>query len=216
MGGPQTACVGSSATAPSFCSSRVFVAAADGSTGAVQVGDPDLSARAAAWSPDGETIAFSSGDAQKGIGLYLMKADGTDVRRLGEVSGTWWSFLRLAWSPDGKSIAAGAGMETQDIWVFASDGSAEKMVSEAPEVPTDQGMPAYAPDGALAWGAGCSRWAARRRRWQTSATRSGRPTVCTSWGLRYVPARSRDHDATGDRATIEDASDPLSWQRLPG
>ena len=131
VGGPQTACVNSSDAQPSFCSSRVFVAAADGTTGAVQVGDPDMSARTVAWSPDGTTIAFSSGDALKDIGLYLMKADGTDVRRLGEVSGTSWSFMQLAWSPDGKSIAATAGLETpdphSDIWVFASDGSAEKM-----------------------------------------------------------------------------------------
>jgi hypothetical protein len=139
-----------------LCSSRVFVAAAERSTGAVQVGGPDLSARTAVWSPDGTTIAFSSGDAQsgdaqKGIGLYLMKADGTDVRRLGEVSGTWWSFMHPAWSPDGDSIAAAGGMETFDMWLFASDGSAEKMVFTQ-EAPTDQGIPAYAPDGVLAGG----------------------------------------------------------------
>ena len=45
--------------------------------------------RLPAWSPDGTTIAFGSGDAEKGFGLYLMHADGTDVRRLGEVTGTW-------------------------------------------------------------------------------------------------------------------------------
>ncbi len=189
VGGPQPACVGSSDVNPSFCSSRVFVAEvdADESTGAVQIGDPDMSARTATWSPDGTTIAFSSGDAQKGIGLYLMKADGTDVRRLGEASGTWWSFMQQAWSPDGKSIAADGGMVTHDIWVFASDGSAETMVY-ASDPPVDLGIPAYAPDGVLAWAPGQCRMAApcfsRRAvcpgRWQASATRSGRPTASPS------------------------------------
>lgn len=66
-----------------------------------------------------------------------------------------------AGSPDGRSIAAATGMETMDIWVFAADDSTETMVSEAPEVPTDQNLPASAPDGALAWGSGTP---SRRRR----------------------------------------------------
>ena len=52
----------------SFCSSRVFVAAADGSTGAVQVGDPEMDARGPVWSPDGSTIAFGAGHAETGSG----------------------------------------------------------------------------------------------------------------------------------------------------
>jgi TolB protein len=224
VGGPQTACVGSSDVAPSFCTSRVFVAEVDddASTGARQIGDPDLSARTAEWSPDGKTIAFSSGDAQKGIGLYLMDTDGTDVRRLGEVTGTAWSFIVLAWSPDGRSIAAPAGMETMDIWEFAVDGTAVRMVSEAQEVPTDQHVPAYAPDGALAWTDGVGTALLEAGGTPRTLAGFGAPT----WSPDGLYIVTTSESASGDAviidrdgrivATIEDASDVVSWQRLPG
>jgi Tol biopolymer transport system component len=229
VGGPQAACVGSSDTS-SFCSSRVFVAAADGSTGAVQVGDPDMSARTAAWSPDGTTIAFGSGDALKDVGLYLMKADGTDVRRLGEVSGTSWSFMHLAWSPDGKNIAATAGLETpephSDVWVFASDGTAEKMPFGYLGGPTELG-PAYAPDGALAWGGesaiillevgGTSQELAGffSPAWSPDGQFMVTPEANESGAAMIGHLVIIDRDGT-IITTIEDTGDGVSWQRLPG
>jgi Tol biopolymer transport system component len=139
-----------------FCSGRVFVAAADGSTGAVQVGDPELDARTVAWSPDGSTLAFGGGHAAKdGIGLYLMNPDGSNIRRIDDVPGWGWGFLRLAWSPDGKQVAATSGDEEWDIWVFAADGSGGVNVSDPPGQPKvleDQLFPSYAADGTLAWG----------------------------------------------------------------
>ena len=185
-----------------------------------------MSARTAVWSPDGTTIAFGSGDAEKGFGLYVMDADGKNVRRLGEVSGTWWSFITLAWSPDGKSIAAPAGTEGMDIWVFPSNGSAETMVSDPPEVPTDQQGPAYAPDGALALVGWCRDRASRAGR--HAADPGGfNPNVWSPDGLYIV---TTSESASGDLViidrdgtivtTIVDAVDAagaaVSWQRLPG
>ena len=121
----QGQCGATSGVLGDFCSSRIFVASADGSTGAVRIGDPDMDARTAAWSPEGTTIAFGGGDAAAGIALHRMAADGSDVRRLSDVSGTAWAFLRLDWSPDGESIVATAGEDEWDIWVFAADGSSE-------------------------------------------------------------------------------------------
>jgi WD40-like Beta Propeller Repeat len=144
-------CLGASAVLGDFCSSRIFLAASDGSTGAQQVGDPNMDARTAAWSPGGSTISFSGGHAGTGIGLYLMATDGADVRRLDQVSGTGWTFIRQDWSPDGASIVATAGDERWDVWVFAADGGGERRVSVVAEGVTDQFFPAYAPDGTLAW-----------------------------------------------------------------
>ena len=139
-----------------FCSSRVFVAAADGSTGAVQVGDPDMDARTVAWSPDGSTLAFGAGNAKDDIGLYLMDADGSDIRRIDDVPGNGYAFLRLDWSPDGTHVVGTSGdEEVWDIWVFAADGSGGIDVSDIPGQPNgleDQVFPTYAADGALVWG----------------------------------------------------------------
>jgi Tol biopolymer transport system component len=249
VGGPQTACVGSSDSFPYKCTMRVFVAevGADASTGLIQVGDPDTNALAVAWSPDGRTIAFTSGDAQKeGIGLYLMDADGTDVRRIDKVSGPGWSISNLAWSPDGRTIAATAGMGTRDIWEFAVDGTTQRMVLDTFEVAADQpdpasapdgapaaspgpssgpgfpGNPAYAPDGAMAWSGWLLEPGGSPR---TMAVRTP-PWSAPVWSPdgRFIAGPDGSGDVVViDRdgtivARIEGASSEVrvSWQPLPG
>ena len=104
------------------------MAAADGS-GARQIGDPALDARSPDWSPDGSTIAFGGGNASPTIGvhLYLMDADGSNVRQLSDVVGSDWAFVRVDWSHDGTKIVGQAGatdnMANWDIWVINADGS---------------------------------------------------------------------------------------------
>jgi hypothetical protein len=82
----------------------IWVANADG-TGAVTLTsgqDPD-------WSPDGRQIAFSRrGDCSVvmcGADVFLMDADGTDVRRVTNSSGGYEFYGHPAWSPDGGRIA---------------------------------------------------------------------------------------------------------------
>jgi WD40 repeat protein len=139
-----------------FCTSRIFIAAADGS-GAREIGDPDLDARSPDWSPDGSTIAFGGGGASSAVGvhLYLMDADGSDVRQLSDVVGSDWAFIQVDWSPDGTKIVGQAGaandIEEWDIWVINADGSGATNVGA--HAGGDEVLPSWAPDrDALAWG----------------------------------------------------------------
>ncbi len=138
-----------------FCGSRIFVAPADGS-GARQIGDPALDARSPDWSPDGSTIAFGGGNASPAIGvhLYLMDADGSNVRQLSDVVGSDWAFVRVDWSRDGTKIVGQAGaadnIDNWDIWVINADGSGATNVGA--HATGDEIIPSWAPDrDALAW-----------------------------------------------------------------
>ena len=63
--------------------------------------DPSHSDTFPEWSPDGREIAFSRGTggaAEGSQSLWIMRADGTNPRRLGDFSG------QLVWLPDRKAI----------------------------------------------------------------------------------------------------------------
>jgi len=127
----------------------------DGS-GPHQVGDPTLDARSPAWSPDGSTIAFGGGNATPGknVLLYLMNADGGNVRQLSAVRGTDWAFMRTDWSHDGSKIAVQASAQNDlnqwDIWVI--DAKTGDATDVGTQVGVDDILPTWAPDrDALAW-----------------------------------------------------------------
>jgi TolB protein len=67
------------------------------------VGGSDYGVGWPVWSPDGSTIAFVRMSFYDGWGLYVMNADGTDVRPLTGV-GENWAKAEPAWSPDGARI----------------------------------------------------------------------------------------------------------------
>ncbi len=56
--------------------------------------NPPTSISQVSWSPDGSELLFLAGEA------YLVRSDGTDLRRLARLPST-----RAAWSPDGSRIA---------------------------------------------------------------------------------------------------------------
>lgn len=127
------------------CGSRLFVAAADG-TGSRQVGDPDLTARVAALSPDGHTVAFGGGGDSGAEALYLMEWNGSDVRRLetGIPGGELWPFSGQSWSPEGDRIATHDGEGT--IWLVTLD---ETGALEAVGRMGAGYFPIYGPTGAI-------------------------------------------------------------------
>ena len=98
-----------------------------------------------AWSPDGRHLVFSS-ERGGNWDLYVMEADGTDVRRLTHHSGRDWD---PAWSPDGYRIAFSSDREGNDNWniyVMEDDGTGLHPLTAHLEKANYQ-YPAWSPDG---------------------------------------------------------------------
>jgi len=71
-------------------------------------------AHTAAWSPDGQRIAYTAGSA-----IYLVKADGSESRKLVTTDGLA-SYVR--WSPDGRVLRFTLGGRTLSLWEVNSEG----------------------------------------------------------------------------------------------
>lgn len=94
---------------------------------------------AAAWSPDGKTIALGFSDSNSGGGIRLWDVATKSVR----VSiNTSEAVMHLGWSPDNKQLVSG-GYSSLSIW-SASDGS---LVKQAFQLEGHGGAPAWSPDG---------------------------------------------------------------------
>jgi Tol biopolymer transport system component len=105
--------------------------------------DPSTSDGSPAWSPDVSRIAFFRGPPLGPSHLYVMDADGTNLRQLTQGSG---SDRNAAWSPDGTRIAfARSGNEGYEVYVVDADGSNATVVTSvtAESAPS----PSWSPDG---------------------------------------------------------------------
>lgn len=77
-----------------------------------------LFAEQAAWSPDGERIAYSDNRE-----LYLADGDGTDARKIASLPG---EIVSLSWSPDGRRLRLyvdAPDREEKGFWDIEADGS---------------------------------------------------------------------------------------------
>ena len=99
----------------------IVVANADGTNVNTHTGGLDGTGYGLAWSPDGQRIAFVMGDFPSGSHprLYVMSADGTDVRLLANIID--WD--EPAWSPDGRITFVSHRDGFSDIYVANADGS---------------------------------------------------------------------------------------------
>lgn len=70
------------------------------------------------WSPDGEHILFT-GHHDGQSGLYVIDADGSNLRRLADAHGAYWSIdgsqtlYNATWSPDGTQVLFASDHEGQ-------------------------------------------------------------------------------------------------------
>jgi Tol biopolymer transport system component len=138
---------------------RIVLGVTDGSIDVVDVrtgersvlaelpGDDLDSIDALAWSPDGSRLAVFS-DVEPGTGrLFVLNADGSDIRVVAEEE----LVIHLDWSPDGSRIVFAAdAVEAPriDIWVAHADGTPASLVA-SPEYSGYQGWgsPVWSPDG---------------------------------------------------------------------
>jgi TolB protein len=109
-----------------------------------------------AWSPDGTQIAFAAqigtrDEDQSLTEIYIMRADGTDRRRLTTNADLDAS---PSWSPDGKRIAftriaePGTAAARSGIFVKDAGGGREVQITQAAS-PTFDLSPAWSPDGSM-------------------------------------------------------------------
>jgi Tol biopolymer transport system component len=134
---------------------ELYVMDADG-TNVRQLTDNGDFDSAPAWSPDGTQIAFekaAAGTFVPGVpaepgkeaeekDIYVMDADGTNVRRLTDSPGLDEGPV---WSPDGTKIAFSSDRDgQQELYVMNADGSDPRRVTDNPardESPDWQALP---------------------------------------------------------------------------
>ncbi|MDQ3987264.1 MAG: hypothetical protein M3280_12310 [Actinomycetota bacterium] len=92
-----------------------------------------------AWSPDGEGIAFTCECPRSRRGLYVIKPDGSDLRRV-----TPGLAHQPDWSPRGEWLAfSGGSRGTPQIYVVTAEGGKKRRLTETPE----NFDPTWSPDG---------------------------------------------------------------------
>ncbi|GIW52099.1 MAG: hypothetical protein KatS3mg081_1454 [Gemmatimonadales bacterium] len=95
----------------------------------------------AAFSPDGSRIAFVT-DRDGNVELYVMNADGTDLRRLTDTPAVEGS---PSWTPDGRQIVyASNATGNFQIWIINADGTDPRQLTQEP---ASNFQPAVSPDG---------------------------------------------------------------------
>jgi Tol biopolymer transport system component len=117
---------------------QVFVAPADGSSPALQIGDPTTFNWGPGWSPDGTMISYVSEHD-----FLVMNRDGTGIRTVSQ--GAYDQQSGGGWDPTGSGLIFSAGSEANhDLWLVGLDGQPEHVLART--VYTEE-APAFSPDG---------------------------------------------------------------------
>jgi hypothetical protein len=106
----------------------IYTLAMDGSSAPVQLTNREAGSDAdPAWSPDGSMIAFRRRGPDNNFDVYVMRADGSDVRPVATGPA---AEEKPAWSPDGSQLmiisnrdASGEPSRAYDVYVLNVDGA---------------------------------------------------------------------------------------------
>jgi Tol biopolymer transport system component len=152
----------------------------------------DVQVRDAAWSPDGQTMAYA-----KDRDLYLAKPDGSDARKLYAAAG---SFNGIRWSPDGTRLRFtlyDPQKNLNSLWGISADGANPRALLPGWKDAAEESYGQWTPDGKFFvfqsnWGGSDNVWALRER---TGLFRraSSDPVQLTSGPMSFrTPAPSKD------------------------
>ncbi len=117
---------------------KIYVVNVDGGearrlTNTSDSASPSINEAAPVWSPDGMKVAFLSDWYGDVWGLFVMKIDGTDIRRLTNIKQTSFNLgSPLVWSPDGSKIVFfdSARGDDDEIFVVNVDGTGIKQLTD--------------------------------------------------------------------------------------
>ncbi len=101
------------------------------------------------WSPDGRTIAFSRTTDAYNSDIFLMRADGTGVRRLTRTQGTHETLgeeTMPTWSADGRTVVFVSNRDGNfELYAIGADGRRERRLTRTPAL--DETHPRLSRDG---------------------------------------------------------------------
>jgi len=132
---------------------QIYLINMDG-TGLQLITNMDNGACQPSWSPDGSQLVFISPcrtrgefyeDVYKDSSLYIINADGTDLKPLTAAPG---SDFDPAWAPDGKRIAFTSQRNgTKDIYVITIESGAVTRLTTVIQPVQENSQPAWSPFG---------------------------------------------------------------------
>jgi Tol biopolymer transport system component len=122
---------------------EIHVIDADGSNSENLTNNPGFDGDPA-WSPDGKQLLFVSNRGGNGFRLYLMNADGKNVRPF-PVKESGFGLVFPAWSPDGSRIAyTDEANNAVEIYTCDREGKNRKKLTALEGINI---FPAWSPDG---------------------------------------------------------------------
>jgi Tol biopolymer transport system component/DNA-binding winged helix-turn-helix (wHTH) protein len=109
----------------------------------------NLIGHAATWAPDGERIAYATGNDARGPGdVYIASKEGSDARKL--VRFEKGSVASIRWSPVGNVLrmAVWEGSSDCSLWEISADGTYPHRITLFPGKPgKDYSLKSWTPDG---------------------------------------------------------------------